>query len=347
MPEVLPVTPETGTSPSVAVAAALSLAPGAFGAALFELLAQWQAGWSIKDATTGRYLQVNASLATLLGLPVEAIIGRVDADLPDARLWLPLRAAEQFAATQTSAQTQLHHIERDGEVRAFSVTRMCLATADPAAPRLLGSVWVEQTAERRREQQLQLALRQLEQHAGAPEASAAAGGAGAASPEQTEAQLRTQFDDQLRRELDLSNREHREFALVSVALDPLSEELLRHGDLAGQRIRLAVARLLRTNTRAMDASCQLEPARFAILLSGVGLATAHSRIEGLRRQCATEIIAIDGQDLRFTVSMGVASYPHTAQDRESLIDAADGALAQAQRRGGNHVALASIQFERS
>lgn len=344
MPATLSVTPENGNHPAVAVAAALGVGAGALGTALFELLGQLRAGWSIKDVTTGRYLHLNESLADVLGRPVDAVVGRVDADLPDAAVWLPLRAAEQYAATQPGAQTQLHQIERDGLVRAFSVTRLSLPMADPDAPRLLASVWLEQTADRQRAQQLALALRQLEQLSASPVDAQA--DAGAVQPERNEAQLREQFDDQLRRELDLSNREHREFALVSVALDPFDEDLAAHGDLARQRVRQAVARLLRTNTRAMDAACQLDQARFAILLSGVGLATAHSRIEGLRRQCATEIIAIDGKDLRFTVSMGVASYPHTAQDRDSLIAAADAALAQARRRGGNHVALASIQFER-
>ena len=336
MPQQLPVTPADASD---VCATCQGLAPGALGQALLQLLGQLNAAWSIKDATTGRYLQLNGTMAELLGVSIDEAVGRVDAELPDASAWLPLRAAEQYAATQSQAQTQQHHVELRGQLREFSVTRMALSTVGADAPHLLGSAWIEQTAHRQREQQLQLALRQLEQQAQAPEPAAAA------APEQSQVQLRAQFDDQLRRELDLSNREHREFALVSVALDPLSEELLRHGDVARQRIRQAVARLLRSNTRAMDAACQLDPSRFAILLSGVGLATAHSRIEGLRRQCATEIIAIDGQDLRFTVSMGVASYPHTAQDREALIDAADGALGQAQRRGGNHVALASIRFE--
>lgn len=339
MPETPPLTSADGSAPSEIDAVCTGLVPGVLGQALLQLLDQLKAGWNIKDATTGRYLRLNQHMAELLGVPLMSAPGLVDAELPDAAAWLPMRAAEQYAATQTAAQTLVHHVELRGQLREFSVTRMALPTEGGTLRNLVGSVWMEQTAQRQRDQQLQLALRQLEQQAAlaAPQQP---------EPERSEVQLRSQFEDQLRRELDLSNREHREFALVSVALDPLSEELERHGDVARQRIRQAVARLLSSNTRAMDAACQLDPSRFAILLSGVGLATAHSRIEGLRRQCATEIIAIDGHDLRFTVSMGVASYPHTAQDRDSLIAAADSALTQAQRRGGNHVALASIQFER-
>ena len=68
-------------------------------------------------------------------------------------------------------------------------------------------------------------------------------------------------------------------------------------------------------------------------------------MEGLRRQCATQIVVLDGQELGFTVSMGVASFPHTAHTQEELLDACETALAEAQRRGGNHVTLASIKFE--
>ena len=68
-------------------------------------------------------------------------------------------------------------------------------------------------------------------------------------------------------------------------------------------------------------------------------------MEGLRRQCATQIVVLDGRDLGFTVSMGVASFPHTAHSEEELLRAADNALAEARKRGGNHVTLASIRFE--
>jgi diguanylate cyclase (GGDEF)-like protein len=158
---------------------------------------------------------------------------------------------------------------------------------------------------------------------------------------------RAHFEDQLRREVDLSSREHREFSLVSIAIDPAVGVAQSLGDSARLRVVEALGRLLRSNTRAMDASCRIYDDRFAVLLSGVGLATAHSRMEGLRRQCATQIVVQDGQDFGFTVAMGVASFPHTAHTLEQLVKAADSALLAAQARGGNNVALASIRFDTS
>jgi diguanylate cyclase (GGDEF)-like protein len=158
---------------------------------------------------------------------------------------------------------------------------------------------------------------------------------------------RMHFDDQMRRELDLSNREHREFALVYMALDPGSDRVQALGERARDRICEAMGRLLRGNTRAMDASCRMDDTHFAVLLSGVGLATAHARMEGLRRKCATQIVVHEGQELGFTVAMGVASFPHTAQTQDALVAACESALAEARRRGGNHVTLAAIRFEAS
>jgi GGDEF domain-containing protein len=68
-------------------------------------------------------------------------------------------------------------------------------------------------------------------------------------------------------------------------------------------------------------------------------------MEGLRRQCATQIVVHGGVDIGFTVAMGVASFPHTANTHESVLAAAAAALAESRRRGGNTVVLAAIRFE--
>jgi len=143
----------------------------------------------------------------------------------------------------------------------------------------------------------------------------------------------------------LSTREHREFAMVLIEIDHDSERVAALGSRAHDQVLEAMGRLLRGNTRAMDASCRLQGRRFAVLLSGVGLATAHSRMEGLRRQCATQIVVLDGEELGFTVSIGVASFPHTANSQNDLMTACESALGEAARRGGNTVALASIRFD--
>ncbi len=327
------------------LAAAQGLSDGALGAVLLSLVERLEAPFAIKEIATGRYVHVNLRLASLYGRSPEQLLGHTDAELLGNELSAPLRNADQSAVAQPLAHGADYRIERDRQRREFRIVRVALPTTDATPPRHLCSVWVETTLVQQRDAQLTKALQQLEQQQIAMETLRRETQDQALRDNVTGLYQRIHFDDQLRREVDLSSREHREFALVSIALDPLPEAVRAHGDAARTRVLEALGRLLRGNTRAMDASCRLDEDRFAILLSGVGLATAHSRMEGLRRQCATQIVVLDGRDLGFTVSMGVASFPHTAHTQEELMQAADLALGEAQRRGGNHVTLASIRFD--
>lgn len=299
---------------------------------------------AVKDAATGRFEHANAAMAALYGVTVSDMIGRTDAELLDPTLAGMLRAAEQTALAQPGALSSEHKFEWRGQRHDFHVVRLAVGP-DAAGARRLCAVWTDQGAQRQREGQLRTALEQIEQLHQANEQLRRQLADASLRDTATGLYTRPHFEDQLRREVDLSTREHREFALVSIALDPPSDKVQAHGEAAATRVLEVMGRLLRGNTRAMDASCRFDERSFAVLLSGVGLATAHSRMEGLRRQCATQIVVLEGEELGFTVSMGVASFPHTAHTQDELLAACDTALAEAQRRGGNHVTLASIRFD--
>ena len=299
---------------------------------------------AVKDADSGRYAYVNQAMADFLRLAPGEVCGRSDAELFDAALATALRAAEQTALAHGAPLASEHRFERDGRRCEFSVLR-AQSSADAAGRRWLCSVWTDLATERQREAQLRAALAQIEQQQQANELLRREVADQALRDPDSGLYRRPHFEDQLRREVDLSTREHREFAIVLIELDPPNEKVLALGA-EGERCLLeAMGRLLRSGTRAMDASCRYDDRRFAVLLSGVGLATAHARMEGLRRQCATQIVMLDGEELGFTVAVGVASFPHTAHAHAELVDACSAALVEARRRGGNTVALASIRFE--
>jgi diguanylate cyclase (GGDEF)-like protein len=298
----------------------------------------------VKSAEDGRYLLVNEALAGLLGTDAPGMVGRTDADWLDGTSAALLRAADHTALAQGSALSSDHRIDLHGERREFKVLRV---VSQQGTQRLICSLWQDLAPLRQRDAQLRLALDQLEQQQKANDALRLDLAEQGLRDQASGLNSRAHFDDQMRRELDLSTREHREFALVYMALDPFADKVAALGPRAQERICESMGRLLRGNTRAMDASCRMDDRHFAVLLSGVGLATAHSRMEGLRRQCATQIVMFDGQELGFSVAMGVASFPHTAHGQDELIAACSAALAEAKRRGGNTVALASIRFESS
>ena len=309
------------------------------------LLAQAQVlglGVAVKCADDGRYLLVNTTLAAWLGRAPDQIVGQADADLLEATPAAQLRSADHTALAQGNQMCSDHKLDLRGERRELQVLRV---VGQIGEQRVLCSLWQDLAPQRQREAQLRVALDQLEQQQKANDALRRDLAEQGLRDQASGLNSRAHFDDQMRRELDLSTREHREFALVYMALDPASEAVRALGARAHERICEAMGRLLRGNTRAMDASCRMDEDHFAVLLSGVGLATAHSRMEGLRRQCATQIVMLDGMELGFSVAMGVASFPHTAHGHEELVSACSGALAEARRRGGNTVALASIRFE--
>jgi len=301
---------------------------------------------AVKDAATGRCVLVDSAMADFLGKPAQTLIGAADSDLFEPAVAAVLRAAEQTALAQAEPLLSEHRFDWRGVRREFSVLRVVVPAVAPGRSWLC-SLWQDLAVEQRRESQLRQALDQIEQQQHANELLRRELADQALRDSASGLYSRAHFEDQLRREVDLSTREHREFAIVYIELDPPSDKVSALGA-EGQAVMFeAMGRLLRGGTRAMDASCRYDEQRFAVLLSGVGLATAHSRMEGLRRKCATQIVVHAGQELGFTVSMGVSSFPHTAQTEADLAAACAAALQEAKRRGGNHVTLAAIRFETS
>ena len=316
---------------------------GGWAAALQALCAQSGASLCVKELASGRIVYADSRHLALFA-PGTAVVGALESSLVGEGQVEAFRNAEQAAVAAVAPIPAPHWIESNGQRRDFLVSRVPVAASDGSV-RHLAALWVETTAELQRERRLQQALEQIERLQASAEAARREAHALALHDAVTGLYQRPQFDDLLRREVDLSSREHREFALAAVEVDPFGDDVRALGEPAQQRVLEAVGRLLRGNTRAMDASCRVEGRRFAVLLSGVGLATAHARMESMRRQCATQIVVQDGHNLGFTVSMGVASFPHTAHTQAELVAASEAALAEAQRRGGNHVTLASIRFD--
>jgi diguanylate cyclase (GGDEF)-like protein len=148
-------------------------------------------------------------------------------------------------------------------------------------------------------------------------------------------QLHTTLD----REMERSRRFRSPLGLVMLDIDDFKQVNDEFGHQQGDEVLSAVARVLRQHSRDID-----EPARYggeelAVVLPETecdGAAQVAERIreaiEGLR------IARVDGSgELTVTASFGVASVPETAEDKGSLIAAADAALYRAKRAGKNRV----------
>lgn len=107
------------------------------------------------------------------------------------------------------------------------------------------------------------------------------------------------------------------------------------GHIAGDEILCKVARVLETETREVDVVARVGGDEFAILLPGASTVATAAIAERLRN-AVHEALAPAGEGLG--ISIGVAVGPDGGDTLEDLWHAADGAMYEAKRGGGNAVA---------
>ena len=223
---------------------------------------------TVKDLKSGRWIHVNPPMALFLRSTLADLHGCLDSDHLDAGLVTALRAAEKTAQSHSEPLRSEHAFELHGQRHEYSVLRMVIR--DPAESRaLMISVWHDLAPERKRQLQLQGALAQIEQQQQANDLLRREIADQALRDPASGLYRRAHFDDQLRREVDLSTREHREFAIVFIELDPHSSQARAQGALGQQRVLQSMGQLLRGGTRAMDASCRYDDRRFAVCFERV------------------------------------------------------------------------------
>ncbi|MGY0194486.1 GGDEF domain-containing protein [Leptothrix sp. BB-4] len=284
-----------------------------------------------------RYRWANAAWLAFLGLDAGQVTGRDDLAVLPAADAAAVQAADRRALGAQAVALEQHRFERGGQRVDIQTWRTELS--GPAGERLLLTIW-RLDPKAALEVRLDQALQQIERQ----QAMLDRLREDTANDRPDAMFRRDHFEATLQREAALSQREGREFTLVLLAVDRLDEVVQRHGAAAGERIAQTLQVLMRANTRAMDALSQLGPERFAILFSGIGLATAHARVEQLRKACAAEVLVQDGQSYGFEISAGVASFPHSAASLDALSQAAIRALNEARQRGGNRVLPATISL---
>jgi two-component system, cell cycle response regulator len=141
---------------------------------------------------------------------------------------------------------------------------------------------------------------------------------------------------------DEFERAGRTGSMLSVAMldfDHFKEVNDTYGHQAGDRVLEQMADILRENAREIDRLGRYGGEEFMVLLPGTDIEDAAVFVERLRRDIARRPFDIgDGQTLRMTVSVGLASYPDPRiASPETLVRLADDALYAAKSAGRNCV----------
>ncbi len=149
---------------------------------------------------------------------------------------------------------------------------------------------------------------------------------------------RRYFDDQLNMEIERSRRSGQPLSLLMLDIDRFKRINDDYGHMVGDRALEALATELRHQARAGDVVARFGGEEFVMLMPNTSPASASAMAERLRMAIEMLRVKHDGNDLRFTVSIGVSSGGTTKDSTpEALLASADKALYAAKEGGRNRV----------
>jgi diguanylate cyclase (GGDEF)-like protein len=152
---------------------------------------------------------------------------------------------------------------------------------------------------------------------------------------------RGHFDARLSQEIGRVRRySARSISLVMLDLDHFKLVNDTHGHPAGDEVLKATAAVLQETVRAVDLVARYGGEEFAVILIEIDRESALEVAGRLRQKLADVVVKVNGKELKVTGSFGVACFPDDAEDRRSLIEAADAALYRAKSEGRNRVCMA-------
>lgn len=144
------------------------------------------------------------------------------------------------------------------------------------------------------------------------------------------------FQDSLSSEINRVYRYKHPLSLIIMDIDDFKKINDNYGHKKGDVVLKVLAEKMWESIRETDIACRMGGEEFAIILPETTSYEAFAVAERLR-------LAISSQPIdeisRVTISLGVATFPDDASDKDSIIVAADTAMYQAKRQGKNQTII--------
>jgi diguanylate cyclase (GGDEF)-like protein len=150
------------------------------------------------------------------------------------------------------------------------------------------------------------------------------------------------FQETLQKEIGRAERSARPLTVLMLDIDDFKSINDRWGHPVGDAILQRVTAEIRAGVRGdMDLVARYGGEEFAVILPETPSPVAFDVAERIRRRIDDRLFRPpEGEDIiRVTASIGLATYPDDARDKEQLLEHADAALYRAKRGGKNAVAV--------
>jgi len=149
---------------------------------------------------------------------------------------------------------------------------------------------------------------------------------------------RRSLDEVIESEISRHSRYGGAFSLAILDLDSFKAYNDTFGHLAGDKLLGNVGTVIRNAIRNSDQAFRYGGDEFAVLLPETSTDAASKVLERVRRKIANRVAP---QSIKITASIGMASWPADGVGQIDIFAAADGALYEAKRNGGNRINYAS------
>jgi diguanylate cyclase (GGDEF)-like protein len=145
------------------------------------------------------------------------------------------------------------------------------------------------------------------------------------------------FQERLYIEIEKARRFKQDLSLLIMDLDFFKRLNDTYGHRAGDDVlKIVVCRIVDC-IRNIDLAARYGGDEFVAILPATSAQGASMTAERIRNEVMNNVMKIGDTDISVTISIGVASYPEDASDREDLIERADTALYAAKNSGRNRI----------
>lgn len=161
--------------------------------------------------------------------------------------------------------------------------------------------------------------------------------------EHTQVHNRRYLDDYLRKQLALADRHRRYLSVMMLDIDYFKRFNDTYGHEAGDIVLKQFAQALKSALREGEMIARYGGEEFTVVLQG-NAREAQTLAERLRRAVGSlsfSQFTTNGEDVKITMSIGIAEFPNSGHTLEEILKAADLALYQAKDAGRNCVKVAT------